>query len=97
MTVGSAIPSLPAHWPRERRQAGHRVPRRGLASPPADIDVKPLKPELVDDLARIFGPLYAHRADPNEVDRKLGRPLDEFYAAEPVGSFLTALGADSNG
>lgn len=63
---------------------------------PDRVDEKPLNPELVDDLARIFGSLYVHGADPSEVDRQLGRPLDEFYAAEPVGAFLTVPGADSN-
>ncbi|WP_147916303.1 ankyrin repeat domain-containing protein [Ruania zhangjianzhongii] len=64
---------LPQHWYNE----------------PDRVDDKPLNPELIDDLARIFGALYSRGADPSAVDPQLGHRLDEFYAAEPVGLFLT--------
>lgn len=52
------------------------------------VDPKPLNPELVDDLTRIFRALMARGADPNRIERGLGKPLAEFYRAEPVGQFL---------
>jgi hypothetical protein len=54
------------------------------------VDPKPLNPELVDDLARIFNTLMAHGADPNRKERDLGKSLAEFHRAEPVAQFLHA-------
>lgn len=64
---------LPKHWYNE----------------PDGVDEKPLNPELVEDLTRLFTLLYDHGADPRAVDPQLGHRLDEFHAAEPVGAFLT--------
>lgn len=55
---------------------------------PEWVDPKPLNDELVADLSRIFGALYARGADPSKVDPHLEHPLDAFYAAESVGRFL---------
>lgn len=63
---------LPTHWYND----------------PDRVDAKPLNPEVVDDLARVFGVLYAHGADPSAIDPQLGHALDTFYVAEPVGAFL---------
>lgn len=59
-------------------------------SDPDWVDPKPLNPELVDDLTRIFNTLQAHGADPNRPERDFGRPLAEPYRAEPVAQFLQA-------
>lgn len=71
---------LPAHWYND----------------PDRVDVKPLNPELVDDLARVFRVLYAHGADPSAVNPQLGHALDTFYAAEPVGAFLAHRELDTD-
>lgn len=52
------------------------------------VDPKPLNDELVADLDRVFGALYARGADPSKIDPHLEHPLDAFYGAEPVGWFL---------
>lgn len=78
---------------RAARGAREILPRHWYNDPDR-VDEKPLNPELVDDLARIFTLLYAHGADPSDVDPQLGRRLDEFYAAEPVGAFLARPEAD---
>lgn len=52
------------------------------------VDPKPLNPELVDDLTRIFGTLIANGADPNHSERDFGKSLAEQYRGEPVAQFL---------
>ena len=52
------------------------------------VDPKPLNDELVYDLGRIFDLLLANGADPANVEPPFGKPLNEHYAAEPVGKFL---------
>ncbi|WP_223405549.1 hypothetical protein [Occultella gossypii] len=55
---------------------------------PEWADPKPLNPELVDDLTRVFDSLMAHGADPNRTERDLGGSLAEYHRAEPVAQFL---------
>lgn len=52
------------------------------------VDPKPLNPELVDDLARVFDLLLAHGADPDRVEPNLKQSVAEFYSAEAVSQFL---------
>lgn len=59
---------------------------------PEWVDPKPLNDELVDDLTRIFNLLLANGADPTYVEPPFGKPLNEFYAAEPVGRILARCG-----
>ncbi|MGC5628677.1 hypothetical protein ACPYO6_10585 [Georgenia sp. Z1344] len=59
-------------------------------SDPDWVDPKPLNPELVDDLTRIFRALISRGADPSRPDPHLGKPLAEHYQAEPVAQFLVA-------
>ncbi|WP_028473176.1 ankyrin repeat domain-containing protein [Nocardioides alkalitolerans] len=54
------------------------------------VDPKPLNPELVEDLTRVFRALKARGADPHRSERDLGASLLEFYGAEPVARFLDA-------
>jgi hypothetical protein len=52
---------------------------------------KPLNPELVDDLRRIFDTLVSHGADLEHVDPRSGnKTLADFYGPEPVTQFLRA-------
>lgn len=74
---------------RAARGARELLPRHWYNDPDR-VDDRPLNPELIEALARIFTLLYAHGADPSDVDPQLGRALDEFYAAEPVGDFLAS-------
>ncbi|WP_154795313.1 ankyrin repeat domain-containing protein [Occultella kanbiaonis] len=55
---------------------------------PEWVDPKPLNPELVDDLTRVFDSLVAQGADPNRTERDLGGSLADHYRAEPVAQFL---------
>lgn len=57
---------------------------------PGWVDPKPLNPELVDDLARIFALLRTYGADPNRSEPDQNLPVAQFYRAEPVGRFLEA-------
>lgn len=57
---------------------------------PEWVDPKPLNPELVGDLTRIFRTLKAHGADPNIAHRTSDLSLAEFYRAETVGRILLA-------
>ncbi|MET9918694.1 hypothetical protein ABZZ04_16595 [Streptomyces sp. NPDC006435] len=59
-------------------------------SAPEWVDPKPLNPELVEDLTRIFDLLLAHGADPGRAEKQLGRSVAEHYRSEPVGRFLRA-------
>jgi len=68
-------------------QARQHLPRYKHGDP-GWVDPKPLNDELVDDLNRIFDLLLANGADPARVEPPFGKPLDEYYAAEPVGRFL---------
>lgn len=68
-------------------QARQYLPRY-KHSDPAWVDPKPLNDELVDDLTRIFDLLLVNGADPARVEPPFGKPLGEYYAAEPVGRFL---------
>jgi len=68
-------------------QARQYLPRY-KHSDPEWVDPKPLNDELVDDLNRIFDLLLSNGADPAFVEPPFGKPLDEYYAAEPVGRFL---------
>lgn len=54
------------------------------------VDPKPLNPELVDDLSRVFALLLAQGADPNRAEPSLERSVADFYRAEPVGRFFPA-------
>lgn len=54
------------------------------------VDPKPLNPELVEDLTRIFDLLLAQGADPNRVEKQLDRSVAEHYREEHVGRFLTS-------
>lgn len=55
---------------------------------PEWVDPTPLNDELVDDLNRIFDLLLTNGADPAGVEPPFGKPLNEYFAAEPVGRFL---------
>lgn len=57
---------------------------------PEWVDPKPLNPELVGDLARIFDLLLARGADPHRPEHHTGSetPVAEFYREEPVAQFL---------
>lgn len=52
------------------------------------VDPKPLNPELVEDLTRVFDLLVAHGADPGRTEKQLGKSVAEYYRDEHVGSFL---------
>ncbi|WP_456695539.1 hypothetical protein [Aeromicrobium sp. P5_D10] len=52
------------------------------------VDPKPLNPELVDDLTRVFDLLLAHGADPDRVEPNLSKSIAEFYSAEAVSQFI---------
>lgn len=54
------------------------------------VDPKPLTPDLVDDLTRIFDTLMAHGANPHQAERDLGASVVEHYRGEPVAQFLHA-------
>lgn len=70
-------------------RAAHGVlPRRNDEKPELS-DGKPLTPELVDDLTRIFELLKAHGADPERIEPQIKKPLADFYRHELVGKFLT--------
>lgn len=57
---------------------------------PEWVDPKPLNPELVEDLERVFDLLLAHGADPHSPEHHEGSetPVAEFYRKEPVAQFL---------
>lgn len=58
-------------------------------SDPTWVDPRPLNPELVEDLSRVFGLLLEHGADVNETVPNLGgKSCLEFYGGECVGQFL---------
>ncbi|HXH36863.1 MAG TPA: hypothetical protein VNJ54_20980 [Plantibacter sp.] len=65
------------------------LPKRRYIDPDW-VDPRPLNPELVADLARVFALLRAHGADPKRTERDLGHSLIDFYNAEPVAQFLQA-------
>ncbi|ASR38646.1 hypothetical protein BAY61_30695 [Prauserella marina] len=68
--------------------AAHDVlPRRNDEKPELS-DGKPLTPELVDDLTRIFELLKTHGADPEQVEPQLEKSLANRYRHELVGKFL---------
>lgn len=69
--------------------AAHDVlPRRNDEKPELS-DNRPLTPELVDDLTRIFELFKTHGADPDEVEPQLDESLASYYRHELVGKFLT--------
>lgn len=68
--------------------AAHDVlPRRNDEKPEAD-DGKPLTPELVHDITRIFALFTAHDADATKAEPQFEMPLADFYRHELVGKFL---------
>lgn len=60
---------------------------------PTWVDPQPWNDELVSDLTRIFGLLYAHGVDPDEErDAHSGKSLAETYRDDSVGRFLNKRG-----
>lgn len=68
--------------------AAHDVLPRRNDEKPESVDGRPLTPELVHDLARIFALFTAHGADATEVEPQFEMPLADFYRHELVGKFL---------
>lgn len=64
-------------------------------SDPTWVDPRPLNPELVEDLHRIFSSLYFFGADPDIVAPNLAHQPSAYYRNEPVGLFLTKSGRRS--
>lgn len=59
---------------------------------PEWVDPKPLNPELVADLTRIFNALIEHGADPaRPAEGNLGMPLAEYFRAEALGRILSGI------
>lgn len=69
--------------------AAHDVLPRRNDEKPGLIDNRPLTPELVDDLTRIFELFTTHGANPEQSEPQLDQPLAHYYQHELVGKFLT--------
>ena len=63
------------------------LPRRRDDQPERNDD-RPLNPELVHDLSRIFEALMSRGADPDQVEPQLDMSLTQYYAHRLVGKFL---------
>lgn len=70
------------------RAAHDILPRRHDEKPEVSDD-KPLNPELVSDLSRIFELLMTRGADPSQIEPQLSMPLTKYYRHHLVGKFLT--------
>lgn len=63
------------------------LPRRRDDHPERNDD-RPLNPELVHDLDRVFGALMSRGADPDRIEPQLDMSLAQYYAHRLVGKFL---------
>lgn len=72
---------------RAARAAHDVLPRRPHGQPDAR-DGRPLNPELVEDLSRIFDLLRQRGADPALREPQLDMSLSTYYETELVGAFL---------
>lgn len=63
------------------------LPRKNYQDP-TWVDKRPLNKELKDDLTMVFNLLLKQGADVNEVDKRTGKSLLEFYNQECVAQFL---------
>lgn len=69
--------------------AAHDILPRRRDGQPERSDGRPLNPELVADVSRIFDILVERGADPTRIEPQLGMSLTEYYTIELVGKFLT--------
>ena len=80
---------------RAARAAHDVLPRRRVDEPERSDD-RPLNPEVVHDLSRIFSALKTRGADPDRTEPQLDMSLSHYYEFELVGKFLAgSVEADS--